>query len=172
MKINIVTDCTGNKQEVIRNIFSEIFKNEAIVISLKKGESFETPLTLEGFPLTVKKRFQWIKKNIDNPDVYIATIQKGYYYSHGLWYLCACVGVAYPLMGLLTAMTSSVPVDQNCSEKKSLDLSKNMSDIIKEEHPDWDKENGSVYELFTAENETLWLEQPLRHCLKFITHRK
>lgn len=142
---------------------------DTLEITLVKGEGFQTPLTQNDFPLTVNKRFQWMKKNHENPDVFVATIQKGYYYFDGLWFFAACVGVSYPLFSILTAMTSSVPVPPSCSEKKSTDSSRNMSDILKEEYPEWDKENGSVYTLLTGEDEIAWLEQPLRHCLKTVT---
>jgi len=169
MIIEIITDCTGTKQDAIRNVFSKRFSNDTLEIALVKGEGFQTPLTQDDFPLTVHKRFQWMKKHHENPDVFVATIQKGYYYLNGLWFLTACVGVAYPLFSILTAMTSSVPVPPACSEKKSEDLSRNMSDILNEEHPDWDKKNGSVYTLLTGEDEMAWLEQPLRHCLRTVT---
>lgn len=168
-KIEIVTDCTGTKQNAINNVFSKRFDTWVLEISVVKGGNFQTPLTLEDFHLTASKRFQSIKSNYENPDVFIATIQKGYYRLNGIWFLAACVGVANPLLNLLTAMTSTVPVGQSCSKKKSLDVSKNMSDILQEEYPDWDRVNESVYTLLTGEDETAWLEQPLRHCLKTIS---
>ena len=107
-----------------------------------------------------------MKINHDNTDAFIVTIQRGYYPSDGLWFLSASIGIAKPLLKIVTAMTSSVPIPRACSEKKSLDLSKNMGDILKEQYPDWDRKNVSVYELLTGEDELQWLEQPLRHCLK------
>ncbi len=169
MTIEIVTDCTGIKQEAIRNVFSKRFSTDSLNVGLVKSKGFETPLTQDSFPLTVQKRFQCIKENIENPDVFIATIQKGYYCVNGVWFLTACVGVAYPLYSMLTAMTSSVPLPSICAKKKSLHLSMNMSDILKEQYPEWDKENGSVYTLLTNEEEAPWLEQPLRHCLNIVT---
>lgn len=167
MKIEVITDCTGTKQQAINNVFSKRFNTEAVEIILVKGEEgFPTPLSQDDFPLTIQKRFQWMKFAHNNPDVFIATIQRGYYYSYGLWFLSASVGIARPLFNILTAMTSSVPLPSECSKKKSLDLSKNMADILKEQYPEWDRKNVSVYELLTGEDELPWLEQPLRHCLK------
>jgi hypothetical protein len=125
MKIEVITDCTGIKQGAIRNVFSNRFATDSVDIIVVKGQSFPTPLTQDDFPLTVRRRFQWLKTNHNNPDVFTTTIQKGYYYSHGLWYFAACVGVAYPLLDMITAMTSSVPVPPGCSEKKSEELSRN-----------------------------------------------
>jgi hypothetical protein len=170
MAIEVVTDCTGIKHDAIRNAFLKKYSSTGVEINVHKGESFQTPLTLDDFHLTARKRFQWIKKTYENPDVFIATIQKGYYCLHGMWYLSACIGIAYPLLSLLTVMASSVPVGTRCSEEKSLNLSKNMSDILKEKHPEWDMKNESVYTLLTGEDETAWLEQPLRHCLKTVSY--
>lgn len=169
MIIEIITDCIGSKLEPIRKVFADRFPQDTLEIAVVKGEGFPTPLTQDDFILTVQKRFQWMRSNYDNPDVFAATIQKGYHRLNGLWQLSACVGIAHPMYAMLPVMASSVPVPSTCSREKSKDLSRNMSDILKEKYPDWDKENGSVYELLTGEGESAWLEQPLRHGLRAIT---
>jgi hypothetical protein len=122
------------------------------------------------FSLTVKKRVQQLKKNYDNPDVYFATIQKGYYYENGIWYLSACVAISAPLLAPLPLMASSVPILGKCSKEKEEDLNKNMGEIIAEIYTDWNKEKDSVYKLFTGEDEKMWLQIPLRHCLRAISN--
>lgn len=169
MIIQVITDCLGVKQDAIKGVFSAAYKSSSIEIIQQKGVSFQTPLTQDDFFLVTLKRMQQLRTNAPHPDHHFATIQKGYYYAHGLWYLSVCVSISFPLLNPLCVMGSSVPVSQESSEKKSKDLSKNMSDILAEDYPEWDKNKDSAYELLTkGEKELDWLQEPLRHCAKFL----
>ncbi len=165
MEIQVVTDCTGIKQDAIKGVFQGKFENDFIDLKVQKGISFTTPMTKDDFSLTARKRIQQLRKNYENPAVYFATIQKGYYCENSIWYLSACVAISAPLLAPLPLMASSVPILGKCSKEKELDLNKNMGDIISEVYTDWNKEKDSVYKLFTGEDEKMWLQQPLRHCL-------
>jgi hypothetical protein len=174
MSIQIITDCNGLKQGAIRGVLMEAFKKQPVSVKVIKEKDFTTPLTKEDFLLIAEKRIQYLAKNdlLLNergciPPWVFATIIKGYYRVNGNWYLCCCAGFATTQQSpILVNLGSSVPVPRVVSEKKNQDLERNMSDILAELNPGWNKD--SVFNLLTKEDEMLWLQQPLRYIVKSI----
>ncbi len=164
MSIKLITDCDGIKQDAIKGVFMGKFKPNPIEIILNKESVFKTPMSENDFHLTLQARLNCLTLGSEENYDFCASIQKGYYYKNSLWHFNAIVGIISSEEHLVTAKTSSVPLPRKSSDKKSHDRSLNMTDILSEEFPRWTK--GSVFFLLTdGEDEKMWLQQPLRHCL-------
>lgn len=164
--MKVITDCTGIKQDAIKGVFMGKFNPAPIEMTLNKGISLKTPLNEDDFHEVISKRLGRLHLLNEEKYDFSSSIQKGYYYKNGLWHLTAIVGIVSQNGNIVTAKASSVPVFKKSSDKKTEDRSRNFSDILSEDFPKWNKEKDSVYGLLTnGDDEKMWLQQPLRHCL-------
>ncbi len=164
MSIKIITDCTGVKQEAIKGVFMGKFKPNPTEIVLEKDSVFKTPMSEGDFHLTLQARLNCLTLRSNTEYDFCVSIQKGYYRKDSLWHLTAIVGIVSSKEVTVTAKASSVPVPKKSSAAKTKSSFLNMSDILAEEFPRWNKD--SVFALLTdGEDEKMWLQQPLRHCL-------
>lgn len=170
-------ECTNNyrlPRPQIRGVLMEAFKKQPITVKVIKEKEFTTPLTKDDFFLMAERRIQHLRtddlllseRGCIPPWVF-ATIIKGWYRVNNNWYLCCCAGFATTQQSpILITLGSSVPVSKEVSEMKNKNLNRNMSEILAEFYPKWDKD--SVFNLLTKEDEMLWLQQPLRYIVKSI----
>ncbi len=165
MSIQIITDCTGIKQDSIYGVFYQKFKPDPIEIIFQKGVGSKTPMDENSFSTIILDRISALGHGNKGKANFCASIQKGYYYKNTLWHFQGIVSILSNTGKLADAKTSSVPVFRKSSDKKQDNPLRNFSDIFAEDFPAWNKEKDSVFELLTREKEKDWLQQPLRYCL-------
>jgi non-canonical (house-cleaning) NTP pyrophosphatase len=160
----IITDCDGVKLEAIRGVFIQNFKSQFFN---RASKSMPTPITIESLISTTETRIQFIANSysLENKFVFFSTVQRGYFFDGNLWQLISMTAIHQESGKTLKGFTSSVPLPQKISDAKTENKAKNMGDLLREQFPKWKKET-SVFNLLTGEDEKMWLQQPLRHCLK------
>lgn len=165
-KAIIYTDTSDIKRDAIEGVFKAKFK----IVHTINSESFggKTPLNLDDLILDTKSRLLLVSKKVllAGEYDYHATIQRGFHFTGTLWHLMARVGISSYFGKMATAFTSSVPIPLTVSNTKTQDRERNLKDILKDNFPEWDQAITSVFSLLTDEDEKMWLQQPLRHCLK------
>lgn len=164
-----ITDCDGKKFTAIQQLFMGQFKKNIEVFEtseIETGLKIKTPLLNELFLTAIKARLEALQATqIGQEASYFSSIQRGYFFESGIYHLKAIVGIAHKNNGMSYAYTSTVPIDREVSEKKYYDPELNIGKLLAEKFPDF-VFGSSVYEYLTKEDEVLWLQQPLRHCLK------
>ncbi len=168
MKITNITDCKGMKFNAIHGIFKGHYKMPNHTVETFTVDSLEvkTPLVEALFLTSLNRRLQNIQsRNIAQDANYFSSIQRGYFFENGIYHFKAIVGITDYSGKMCHAYTSTVPIDKEVSEKKYEDPELNIGKLLAEKFPDFVFGN-SVYEYLTKEDEALWLQQPLRYCLK------
>jgi hypothetical protein len=169
----IYTDTSGVKRDAIEGVFKTNFKTVHTIDSESLGG--KTPLDLETLISETQNRLDFLSKKIPmaGKNDYCATIQRGFYSTENLWHLIARVGIShyagitssYP-EATTTSFTSSVPIPKKVSLLKTKNPNGNIKDFLEQVYPDFNKEKISMFSYLTGEDEKMWFQQPLRHCLK------
>lgn len=169
MNIQVITDCTGTKFNAIQGVFNGYYKKPASIVevcTIKPNMEVKTPLIRDLFLTSLQNRVgDLLSKDANRHNRYAASIQRGYFFESGGYHLGAIVGISYNST-FIHAYTSTVPIDDEVSQKKWENPELNIGTLLAEKFSKF-KKGSSVFEFLTeGEDEMLWFQQPLRYCLK------
>ncbi len=174
MQYVIYTDCEGDKQDAIKGVFQQPFGLGSVTINFLDSPGPKTPISLDELSRTTLHRLETLLKLVTGsvPNQYFATIQRGFFFENGLYHLIAKAAILSPDYIMRSSFTTSIPINEKVSRRKSENKERNMKDLLKEYYPDWNRNTTSVYELLTGEREKMWLQQALRNCLKSLMDKR
>lgn len=165
MDIVVYTDCTKYKLDAIVGVFTAKFGPPTT--QHIESSDIEAPLRRSDFFAAARKRIEWIKRNSVNKKSghFFATIQRGFFKEHDHWHLLGFVMIQDDEGDLLSAYTSSVPLPKHVSNQMNDNPNKRY-EAMKEEYPEWNRDDVPMYEIITREKEIDWFKEALRNCMK------